>query len=421
MNYFVLGMIVITVLPILIGIIMGLIRGIKRSVARIVTIVVCAVIAGLLCGVVGNAVVKIEIEEGVTVLQYMCDMVTEAMQGVDLSQILVPFVQGIVNVIVFVLLFAALLFLTWIIVAPICNAIIRRGEKRKVKPVKKHRLIGSLLGAVQGFAVAIVVCMALSGLLTNLGKLSALASDVSGTVPETAAVQSESAPSEEEPAPSEEGALQILDMLAEYGESGVAKFYNGLTSKPFQWLTTVTTEEGEKTNLPDLVDGLCGASEMAKEMIKLGDFDFEELLRTGEFDELDEIFARLDEIKNGMSDGSLKTLDILLNSLSDAFDLPVDLASLDIGSVEFIKEGEVIHDLYYYTTQNSLTVADAENIVKKVGESQLILPVVESVGSVVADSLTDEQSALIQSALENIEQQQTLSPDKIESLHRIFG
>ncbi len=408
MNFIMLMVLVFTVLPVVIGLLVGLIRGFKRSLARTVVTVVCIILAGLLCGPLGNALTNMKMPgTDMTGMEYLCNTLTEAMQGVDLSEILVPLVQSIVKVVSYILLFLLLLLLTWIIVSPICNAIFRHGEKRKEK-VRRHRLFGGLIGLVQGAAVAVALCMAVSGLLTQVGKVAVMANDLSSETTEG----------------SEQGAdeqFSIMQTLTGYPESGIAVFYDKLTGKPFEWISTVPMSEGKNTNLPALVDSLSGAVQMAKEMIKLSNMDFADIILSGNFEDLQEILKNLDDIKSGMSDDALATLNILINSLSQTNDLPVDLSGLDISEVEFLKEGSIISDLYDYTRQDVLTEEQADEIVGKIGESSLALPIIEGCASDISDNLTEEQTQSIRDAIDRIEDNGTLSEDKIERLRNIFG
>lgn len=425
MNYLVLAMIVLTVLPIVAGFLIGLIRGIKRSVARAVTIVLCVVAAWLLCGVVSNAVLNAEMPgQGMVVKEYLMQQLTEMMSGIDLSDIILPFVQSLVKVLMFVILFWALQFLTWIIVTPICSAVFRGKDKRKgkVKP-KRHRLIGSVIGAVQGLAVALVICMVFSGMFTQVGRLFAMAQDLPQA--EQSAETYEMS-SEDETAPEGEGSeamSEVLEMFSGYADSGVGKFYQSLTGKPFEWLSSVTTDKGDTVTLPELVDSMEGVARMAREVVKMGEIDFAAMMSSGDFSDLKEILGNLDAIKGDLSEQALETINGLLQPMGEALDLPIDLSSLDLNTVEFAKEGEIIENLYGYTQANAeeLTVEDAKDIVKQIGESQLILPVVQSASEDITSSLTEEQTDFISSAIDSIEEEQSLSQDKIDALREIFG
>lgn len=425
MNYLVLAMIVLTVLPIVAGFLIGLIRGIKRSVARAVTIVLCVVAAWLLCGVVSNAVLNAEMPgQGLAVKDFLMQQLTEMMSGIDLSDIILPFVQSLVKVLTFVILFWALQFLTWIIVTPICSAVFRGKDKRKgkVKP-KRHRLIGSVIGVVQGLAVALVICMVFSGMFTQVGRLFAMAQDLPQA--EQSAETYEMS-SEDETAPEGEGSeamSEVLEMFSDYADSGVGKFYQSLTGKPFEWLSSVTTDKGDTVTLPGLVDSMEGVARMAREVVKMGEIDFAAMMSSGDFSDLKEILGNLDAIKGDLSEQALETINGLLQPMSEALNLPIDLSSLDLNTVEFAKEGEIIENLYGYTQANAeeLTVEDAKDIVKQIGESQLILPVVQSASEDITSSLTEEQTDFISSAIDSIEEEQSLSQDKIDALREIFG
>ena len=418
MNYLVLAMIVLTILPIIVGFLLGLIRGIKRSVARAITIVVCVLLAGLLCGVVSNAVMNINTGDG-TVSDLFSQMLEEAFGELDFGSILIPFVQAIIKVYVFLILFYVLQFLTWIIVTPICAAIFRHGEKKKEaqkgKKIKKHRLFGSLIGAVQGLAVALVIGMVFSGVFVQFGKVTALAGNIVDSVTDSSQSEQES-DSESETAPGGE----ILQLFTGYNESGVAKFYQALTGKPFEWLTTVETDDG-KISLPELVDSFASIGKMAEQIGKLTDVDFAALMDSGDFGDLQSILEELDNINGEMSDRSKQVINQLLDSMSEAFDLPIDLSELDFTSIEFAKEGEIMQDLYDYSQNPELTEDDAKDIVKKLGESQLLLPAVESADVDLAGSLSSEQMEFVESAIDELEGDPSFSQSKIESLRRIFG
>ena len=428
MNYLELGMIVLTILPIVVGFLIGLIRGIKRSVARAITIVVCVVLAGVLCGVLTGVLMDLEVPgEGVTVEVMLRDTLSEMMGEMDLDDIIVPFAKGLVQLIVFILVFWVLQFLTWIIVTPICAAIFGSGEKKKDPRPKKHRLFGGLIGAVQGFAIALVVCMIFSGLFVQVGTVSTLAKKLPNGGGETT---TETTGGETTTETTGGVADEMLDMLSAYKDTGVAKFYEAVTGAPFKWLSSVKTEDGETQTVSGLVGALSGAVEMVQEMDGFEDLHFDEMFESGDFSKLREIFVKLDKIKENMDNDSVKTLDRVLKAAGDAIadtgDIGLDFSNMDFASINFTHEANIIEDIYDYKKDfDSMTVAEgkqaAREVVSMLADSKLLVPLVAGADVDIPEQIGYNAADKVLDAIDELEGEGELDAEMADTLRDIFG
>lgn len=420
MNYIALAIILITVLPVVFGLLLGLMRGWRRSLLRLVLVLVAAVLAFTLCGVVGNAVLGIEVE-GQTLREAIVQQVEQAMQGVDISDLAVAIVESLVKVLVFLLMFALLLFLTWTIVYPICKIFVKPGRNRE-GVVKKRRLIGAGIGLVQGAVVGLCFALVLSGLLAQVGKVGQLAGDFDDIG------QSQTADSDMDDEQYSDGASmdETMTMFVEYAESPVCKFYDNFNTV-FGWVSNaqVTTDGKTRTvTLSGTVDALQGVAKMAKQFARLSDaFDGTDI-KNANVDDIKDIFAQLDSINGDLSSESRRTITDTLKAVGDSMDLPLDLDDIDFDRVDFSREGEVITDLLEYSKQDSISKEEADKIVDDILDSDLVLPALSGSGVDGSGVLNDQQKDVVSQVLTDIEQEGQISPekkDKIDQLRDLLG
>ncbi len=106
---------------------------------------------------------------------------------------------------------------------PLLKLVVKKGKK-------KHALVGGLVGAVQGVAVAFVLCVVLNGLFVNVGSL--MAAMENEQQPENSAssvfAATESDGGSVENGSSGQNTEQIKQLIAqfnEYKQSAISKFY----------------------------------------------------------------------------------------------------------------------------------------------------------------------------------------------------
>ena len=240
------GIIGFTVLCLLGGFLSGLIRGFNRSLLRFILVVACAALAWFLRAVLVDTVLKIQIggqtiEAKITELLSNGEMnMPEAMQ--DLIFVIVR-IFG--NVICFLVAFVALRAVTGAIVFPILKLVVKKG-------VKKRALFGGLVGLLQGVLVALVICIPVTGLMSQASTLVTTVSDIK---------------LDGKPVISEELSGQIESLgFGEATESGLGKFYVSTGGGIYKKLTTVKDKDGVEISLESAVNAVKAAVEVANSL-----------------------------------------------------------------------------------------------------------------------------------------------------------
>lgn len=240
------GIIGFTVLCLLGGFLFGLIRGFNRSLLRFILVVACAALAWFLRAVLVNTVLKIQIG-GQTIEAKITELLSngetnmpEAMQ--DLVFVIVR-IFG--NVLCFLIAFVALRAITGAIVFPILKLVVKKG-------VKKRALFGGLVGLLQGVIVAFVICIPVTGLMSQANTLVKAVSDVK---------------LDGKPVISEELSGQIESLgFGEATESGLGKFYVSAGGGIYKKLTTVKDKDGVEISLESAVNAVKAAVKVANSL-----------------------------------------------------------------------------------------------------------------------------------------------------------
>lgn len=422
-NYITLAITALTAIPIFFGFLFGIMRGSRHSVLRLCLVLLCIVLAFALRGAVATIVLNTEITiDGTTttINTYLTEMLAEMLEGADLSNLVIPIVQSLAQVFVFLILYLVLRFITWLIIYPICKLFVRY-KKDELGKRKKHRIIGGAIGLVQGFVCALCLCLVLTGVLVQANNVMVAVNDMQGITDEQAVTYSV----EEDPgeaAPNDNGLNDVLAMLGDFVESPICNFYNSIGAKPFSFISQVKLENGNKITLAGQIRAVTGVIEMAKELTAINEIDFEGLQNGNAEDvinDIQDIFGKLQAIKEDMPEEALNTIQEVLNSVADSFDLPVDFSQVDIANVDFVEEGEILADLFEYTTKEEFTEDDAKQIVEKIAESNLILPVLESIDMDIGSQLDEEQKQVISDSLDELAAD--IDPAKLESIKNILG
>lgn len=406
--------IVLTVLPIIVGALLGLTRGWRRAFLRLILVGVSLGLAFALCGVVAGAVLNINVSGGITLRQFIVNKLADALNGVDISSLAVAITESIAKVVTFALLFAVFLLLTWAVVFPICKIFVKPWKNNNGE-VKKRRLVGMTIGAVQGVAVAFCFCVVFSGLFFQAGRLGNAAVEL---------VELEQAVQPSKTESKSDAPNNPLQIFSDYANSSVGKFYDSLGGGMFKTLSRVTAADGRNITLPDTVDAIEGAARIAKEIAALRDFDIEAMFKNGEFDvdfeEFSEILGNLDSIKNSLSLEALETIQSALGSLSDGMNLPVDFGEIDLQGISFVEEGNVVKNLYSYTQNDTFTQQDAKDVVREITDSNIVLPLLQQSQMDIGSKLNEAQLNAVSETIDEM-QSEGYDASKLDEIRKLFG
>lgn len=421
MNILALIIIILTVAPIVIGLLFGLLRGWRRSFLLLILVIVAAVLSFALCGVVSNAVLDINVQD-LTIRELVAEYVENALNGIDISNLVVAFVECLAKIVIFFALFLVSLFLFWAIVFPICKLFVKPGRNRD-GVIKRRRLFGAIIGTVRGAIIGACFCIVLSGLFVQIGKVGVVMNDVANLQKsepsETAIAQSATDQTQ-----SSNDILDKFSPFIEYSDTNVSKIY-GKFDKVFGWVSSAETVdangETRQVTLPGMVDAIQGVVKMANQVVRLKDVLHGTDLNGVDISELKDIFNNLDNINGDLSDEARQTITDTLGAISDGLDLPIDFSSIDFENVNFTKEGELIEDLINYSKQDTITEEQAEEIVTEILDSNLVLPALQNSGVNSDSVLSESQKDVVSQKLDEIEAAGSAEQDKIDQLRDLLG
>lgn len=437
-NLLTILMVVFTLVPIAIGLLLGLLRGWRRATLRLGLVLLSLILAFALRNVVTNRLFNAEFTiEGETFsfVTLISGILGEDMAAMGLTDVIIPLAKTLSNIISFLILFDVFLFITWAIVFPICQIFVKPkvikdvsvGEDgQKVKVVKKYGRLGGMgIGALQGFIVAAVVCVLLTGVLVQTNKVMVAAQDL---------MPSESV----ETLPDEDlghddmfgGDFADIDVNAifdNYLQSGTGKFYNTKAAQGIVSLVSSTKIDGEKKTLPGQIDAITTLLKMIGKLEDIQDVDFDAIL-SGEdpngSQTIRDIFYGLDDLIHGegVTDETKETINNVVGSLAgnlgNQFDLPIDLSGMDFTDIDFKSEGDLIADLIDYTKSETVTEEDVQNILEKVVKSELVLPILDNSGVDIGERLNEDQRDTVEEIIDGL---QNIDADKLAMIRRIFG
>ena len=363
----------------LFGLLFGLHRGVKRSVLRIVLLLLCAVGAFFLRDVVINALWQINMN-GQTFEQMLASSIPEEMAGV--KDKIVPIINILVGLIVYLLLFIVLQFLSWLIVFPICKIFVKKDKSQKVR-----RLGGMLTGLLAGFLVFYILEMPMLGLTSTLLKLSDI--EVNGQK------VSDSLPQE---VTSQIGLDEIKD-------DPFMKLYGTIGSFYYDLLTTTKDASGNKVHLDTQIDAIATSAKIANEVAKMSDINFEGELTEENVGEIQTMLRNIEQIKRDASPETLEAINDLIRTLADSVipaeekeKLPIDLDNFDLTEIDFANEADLIGDML--ALQDETKEPDVDSLIKHLAKSDIILPILTSQNEAIP--LEESDKAKVESAIEKL-------------------
>lgn len=377
MNYINIGFLAISGLCLLLGFILGLKRGIGKSIIRLIVVAAVIVVVFLFKDKIGDFVLNFKIGSQ-TVQEFITSKIPEDFQSME--DTIIPIVKLIIIVVAFIL-GVLILQLVSLIVSAILGAIFAREAK--------SRLIGGIVGLLQGAIIAVALCVPLAGVCANVGKLSEV--EVNNNKLVTLPAN-----------------LDCNEAVA----SGAGKVYYEKGSFLFVKIATTKTEDGKTLTLDGQIDALVGAAKMANELMALKDIDFSGGLNSTNVESIKEVLSNLDTINGELTEESQETINNLITELADTFDVPVDLSDLDLSEINFEQEAGLLDTLVDY--QEDGTIDDVNAMVTSLANSSIALAALESTDAII--EVTAEQQAEVEAALSNVD-----DPEKVAAIKALFG
>lgn len=403
-------MLVIGGISILFGFIYGIKRGLSKSIVRIIIVAICAIAAFVMREQITNEVLNYPIDEGKTIIDIISESIISGenpnMDG--LVDIVINMVKMVVQIITFILT-----FLLFKVVSMIAYWIITRIFGMK-KP--NSRLLGGLVGMLQG--VLIIACV--------LGPVNGLIVNVSSLIDSLSKVEVDGSKIVDD------NTISVLEGsgLLVYKDSPVSEVYGVLGNGIYNEISKVKDENGNVIDIKSQIEAINGGVQMADTLLDFTNVDLSNGFTSEVKDELVNVFNELDEIKNGMSEESVQELDTLIKDViaplvGETIDLPIDLNEINFAEVDFKNEGEII-ETYFDLMERSENEGELdedlviEEVVTSLSDSTLILPILTQVVDDLPEdqkpTFTEEQKEKIEEVINNLENKQN-----VDKLKEFFG
>lgn len=394
MGYITMAITAITFVALVFGFLFGLMRGLNRSVLRLVLVVASAVIAIFARGYLVDIIMEVDTGNG-TIEQALVAMLSEGdALPESLQSLVLALVEIIAGLLVFYAIFLLLQFLTWIIVFPIFKIFVPKGSHCR-------RLVGGVIGVVQGIVIAFVACAPLTGVVTQVDKISKI--EIQG---EKVIV-----------VPAELG-------FEEYMTSPTYKVYNTAGSWFFDMVTSTTTADGNKVSISDTVDVAVAVSGIANTITELQtaieNISREDATDQERIDAMKDVGDGLVDVGNQidqLSSDAKAMINGVISSVKDMIDSEnVDpevedfIENFDIDDFNIASVGRALNGMASYVEKTSgefgdkgeVTQQEVNSIIGGFADNTLILDMIIGGDEVVQFMDVDnEHESMFKTAIEN--------------------
>lgn len=393
--------VLILALCVVVDSLLGLIRGRNRSLLRLGLVVLSAVISLFAYKPITNAIMGIQID-GYSISETILEALTDSAVSLPESifNLIIALVQIVLGVLVFVLVFFAIKFLTWLVAFPILKIFVRPEKK-------KNKGLGALIGFAQGLLVAIIICGCFSGFLVEGSKI----------------------------AQAKIGEEQLFEMpeelmIKEYVESPTAKFFDVSGGWLFDIVSTTTDASGRKVSISSLCNTASTIVSVSGELTNA--FSSLENIEISTGDGVDtqsmkaigDAFVGVGTAMEGLDDDSKQLVSDLMDDVkeivaSEYGELPPEFEELLDSVSEDVKiksAGEALNGIVKYVEEGSVTQDDINDIVNGIADNMYVLGML-GIEDTTLIEIDDVNIDNFRTAIENA----GLTQEDINTLYNIFG
>lgn len=368
----------------------GIIRGMSRGILSLILVLGCFAVVFFFEGTITSFIMHYEIQ-GQTIKELITNTLAQNPEMEGLVSKLVPLIEILVGIVVFIVDFIALYLI---------SRIIYFIAKFFVRPKKKRRLLGGVIGIVQGFIIAFLVCVPLNGVLLEVNKLSNV--EVNGEK------------------------VITLDAIGfdEYQDSAICNILTNYDGGLFKHVAQYADEDDGRTyTLTGQVDSVITVIKIAEAVTKLPEVNFEEGLTPDSVEDVTTILRDLEQIKNESSEEVLETVDELIHSAVDMisggeeFPIDIDLSNLSVKEINFENEAvlvETVLDIVEAESFDTIEDEQLDTLVETFADSKLVLPIVEAADMDI--NLPDDVAEKLTESIEKLE-----DPEQVQRLKELFN
>ena len=414
MNPIALGILLFTVACLLFGALFGMMRGRNRSILRLIIVLICGVAAIFLKDVVVGILMDLDF-----VKELMAEMATEFSEMEALTNVIMAFIRILFGLIVYLLLFFVLQFVTWMIVYPICKIFVKKEGMRKAKreaaqnpqehqgkekiKVKKKKGWGSLIGLGQGLLVAFFICAPLTGFVFQAYGILAPVKDMmaemdnseSAYVEELDSVSQYNATFDAGPggSSSESGSSSdsdmgmlndIIDLLGGFVDSAPGKVFNAVGGWYANIVTTDTETDISLENIAEVIKTTSTVANEATNLMELlEDFDPEAEDATTTMRAIGDSLIKIGNTVDTMSEEGVKIMNDILADIESMITENVDPEDSDevaelfneikVTDLKLAPAGNAIKAIADYMDDETMTQDKANRIVNGIAQNKFMV------------------------------------------------
>ncbi len=388
-----------------IGTLLGMFRGLNRSALRLGLVALSLVISFLVYAPITKAMINFNVG-GFTINGYINELFAN-MDAVPESFLSLVFslVQILTGIIIFVLVFLAFKFLTWLVAFPILKIFVHREKK-------KNLLLGALIGLLQGVLVAVIICAPISGIISESEKIANIEIDGNTLVdlPEEINVN-------------------------EYTDSAVAKFLDTTGGWVFDIVSTTTDSAGRKVSITSVCNTATALISVTNDITNAyssldnpeGEMSVETMKNVGD------AFISVGTAIEELDDDSKVLVNDLISDVKDIAssalgELPPELETMidniDVEELKIKSAGEALNAMAKYVedgyandgTAPNLTQEDVDDIVNGIADNMFILDMLGT-NDMTLMEIDDVNADKFKTAIDNA----NLTQEEMDTLLSIFG
>ena len=376
---------------------LGLIRGRNRSLLRLGLVAFSAVISLLLHKSITNLIMDVNFGEGsINQLIYETLANSDTPLPDSIANFAFALVEIVLGVFVFVLLFLAVKFITWLVAFPIIKIFVRSEEK-------KNRGLGALIGAAQGLLTAIIVCGCLSGVVVEANKVTDIKIDG-------------------------EQMIVLPDELGiqKYASSPLAKGFDMAGGWVFDIVSTTTDDSGRKVSISSICNTASTLLSVTEEITSAySSLDSAGGTTTDSIKNVADAFINVGTAIENLDDDSKVLVNDLISDVKEIAanalgELPPELETvidnIDVEEIKIKSAGEALGSIAKYVEEGEVTQDDINNIVNGIADNMFVLEMlgVEDASLIEVDGPDADKFI---TAIENAD----LTQEDMLKLYSLFG
>ena len=308
---------------------------------------------------------------------------------------------------IFMILSSMIIFMVGLFVCELLSLIIYyilaifvKPRKNEYGRVKKHPLIGLLIGAIQGIIIAIAYCNVLTGVTINVEVLEGIELNGKSLI--------------------DESTIEVAGKklgIEEYNNSQVGVLYRKFDSILYKNVSKYKIDDKEYT-LDGQIETLKSAVKIANELQDIQNIDFSGGITSENKDSLIEAIKNIGSIVNGSTEEVKESINNIIQVVGDNLNADIDLSNLDITKINFDETANAVESAYKVMDGN-LTGDELNQEIDKLVDSAIesnLLPQIAGMTDLKVD-IPEDKKEDITSKIDN----SSLSESDKEKIKNMFN